>query len=54
LAASGEEISKYSFNSRLVQVITVEKILIGDCSHKIITLFSVIYLDSTAEGNGAS
>ena len=53
-AASGEGIPKCSFNSRLIQVITVEKVLIGGYSHKIIPLFSVIYLDSTAEGNGAS
>jgi hypothetical protein len=54
LAASGEGIPKCSYNSRLIQIITVEKVLLGDYSQKIITLFSVIYLDSTAEGNGAS
>jgi len=53
LAASAEGITKCSFNSRLIWVFTVEKGLIGDYSHKIITSFSVIYLDSAAEGNGA-
>jgi len=53
LAASDEGITICSFNSRLIWVITEEKVSIGDYSHKIIPSFSVIYLDSAAEGNGA-
>ena len=54
LAASDEGITKCSFNSRLVWVITVEKVLIADYSRKIVPLCSVIYLDSATEGDGAS